>query len=62
LVRVRSASSLGLFAPKQRSSAFGSLCICCGACPAATDTIDGSHTAFIARPVAVATFVRQALR
>ena len=29
---------------------------------AATDTIDGSHTAFIAKPVAVATFIRQALR
>jgi pimeloyl-ACP methyl ester carboxylesterase len=29
---------------------------------ATTDTIDGSHTAFIAKPVAVATFIRQALR
>ena len=29
---------------------------------ATTDTVDGSHTAFIAKPVAVATFVRQALR
>jgi pimeloyl-ACP methyl ester carboxylesterase len=28
---------------------------------ATTDTIDGSHTAFIAKPVAVATFIRQAL-
>jgi hypothetical protein len=26
------------------------------------DTIDGSHTAFIAKPVAVATFSRQVLR
>jgi hypothetical protein len=29
---------------------------------ATTDTIDGSHTAFIAKPVAVAAFIRQALR
>jgi hypothetical protein len=29
---------------------------------ATTETIDGSHTAFIAKPVAVATFIRQALR
>jgi pimeloyl-ACP methyl ester carboxylesterase len=29
---------------------------------ATTDTIDGSHTAFIAKPVAVATFILQALR
>ena len=29
---------------------------------ATTGTIDGSHTAFIAKPVAVATFIRQALR
>src|SRR4029077_6976241 len=29
---------------------------------ATTDTIDGSHTAFIAKPVAVATFIGQALR
>jgi pimeloyl-ACP methyl ester carboxylesterase len=29
---------------------------------ATTDTIDGSHTAFIAKPVAVATFIRQAVR
>jgi pimeloyl-ACP methyl ester carboxylesterase len=29
---------------------------------ATTETIDGSHTAFIANPVAVATFIRQALR
>jgi hypothetical protein len=29
---------------------------------ATTDTIDGSHTAFIAKPVAVAKFIRQALR
>jgi hypothetical protein len=29
---------------------------------ATTDTIDGSHTAFIANPVAVATFIRQAAR
>ena len=29
---------------------------------ATTDTIDGSHTAFIAKPVTVATFIRQALR
>jgi hypothetical protein len=29
---------------------------------ATTETIDGSHTAFIAQPVAVATFIRQALR
>ncbi|HLK72952.1 MAG TPA: alpha/beta fold hydrolase [Streptosporangiaceae bacterium] len=29
---------------------------------ATTGTIDGSHTAFIAKPVAAATFIRQALR
>src|SRR5262249_41280229 len=29
---------------------------------ATTETIDGSHTAFIAQPVAVATVIRQALR
>jgi pimeloyl-ACP methyl ester carboxylesterase len=29
---------------------------------ATTETIDGSHTAFIAKPVAVAAFIRQALR
>jgi hypothetical protein len=29
---------------------------------ATTEAIDGSHTAFIAKPVAVATFIRQALR
>ena len=29
---------------------------------ATTETIDGSHTAFIAKPVAVATVIRQALR
>ena len=29
---------------------------------ATTGTIDGSHAAFIAQPVAVATFIRQALQ
>jgi pimeloyl-ACP methyl ester carboxylesterase len=29
---------------------------------ATTEAIDGSHTAFIAKPVAVAAFIRQALR
>ena len=29
---------------------------------ATTDAIDGSHTAFIAKPVAVAPLIRQALR
>ena len=28
---------------------------------ATTESIDGSHTAFIARPVAVASFIRRAL-